>query len=361
MNKHYFSRLLSLLLVLFISSCGGGGDSSDASPNSRKKGTVYGVVFDAPVSGSKVTVWEFKDGTVGRNLGSAVTDQLGNYEVEVTSASMPIYVEALGGAYRDPITSEVITVSNGKSLTMSSVANYQEGVTQPIMVTPLTHMVSGLTEFNVQAGVSASSAINDALERFESMYGFDVNEIKPIDITQGGQSSYAQSGHKYGALLTAYSSFSGDLINKYPSDESRTLYTSMHLSDIQYRDIRADGVLDGQEVDGNGVAKKMNFGQVDITADIYTNDLSQHTLIVVNNPDLNLSGTSAEDYQEFATQLNILGTSSDTSGVVAPRDMKPIDETPPEISREGGNVLAGADQITLAISDDVGVNDVTVS
>ncbi|MGR5286348.1 tandem large repeat [Vibrio maritimus] len=360
MNKLYLVRILTLLLVIFISSCGGGGEGTDASPNTRKTGTIYGVVFDAPVSGAKVSVWEFRDGKVGRQLGESTTDQLGYYEIDVTTASMPLYVEARGGAYRDPLTDQVITVSNGKSLTMSSVANFAEGSEQPVMVTPLTHMVTGLAEFNVAGGVSMSNAISDALTRFNTMYGFDVNEVRPIDITQGGQSSYAQDGHKYGALLTAYSSYASDLINKYPTEESMTLYTSMHLSDIQYRDIRADGVLDGEEVDANGVAKRINFGQVDINADVYTNHLSQHTLIVVNNPDLNLSGTLAEDYQEFANQINQLGTSSDTTRVVGPRNVQPIDETPPQIVREGVKVLAGADKITLAVSDGVGVNDVTV-
>ncbi len=67
MNKLYLVRILTLLLVIFISSCGGGGEGTDASPNTRKTGSIYGVVFDAPVSGAKVSVWEFRDGKVGRN------------------------------------------------------------------------------------------------------------------------------------------------------------------------------------------------------------------------------------------------------------------------------------------------------
>lgn len=82
------------------------------------------------------------------------------------------------------------------------------------MLTPLSNLAAGLAKYKISQGATDESAFSTALDSINSMYGFDVNETKPIDITKGGQSSFASTGHQYGALLTAYSSYSYDLIKK---------------------------------------------------------------------------------------------------------------------------------------------------
>ncbi len=352
-NKTGFSFLF---LAFLLTACGGG--DSDSTPPERSTGTISGIVFDAPVSGSIVTVWEYKDGKLGRQLGQTTSDQNGNYSISVKSLSMPVYVLAEGGAYRDPVTEEVISISNDKHIEMTSVINYSEGSNQSVMVTPISHMVTGLAEYNIEKGQTASSAVSSAIAIINSMYGFNVNETKPIDITQGGQSSSVTNGHKYGALLTAYSSYSKDLIDLYPIEESYALYTSMHLSDIQYRDIRADGLLNGKESDSNGIQLGLSFGQVTVNSDLYTNILSQHVMIVVNDPVLNLSGTKASEYQSFSQKINSLGIYGD-EGVIPGRDLIPIDVTAPTATRIGDVMLAGKDTLNIKVTDDIGVNNVS--
>lgn len=46
---------------LLLSACGG-GDGGDNTPPARNTGTISGNVFDAPVNGAKIEVFEFKDG-----------------------------------------------------------------------------------------------------------------------------------------------------------------------------------------------------------------------------------------------------------------------------------------------------------
>ncbi|NAX20305.1 tandem large repeat, partial [Vibrio sp. V39_P1S14PM300] len=346
-----------------LASCGGGGgggSKKDSTPPDRATGTISGKVYDAPVSGATVSVWEYKDGKLGRKLGESKSDQSGYYSVPVKSSSMPVYVKASGGAYRDPITEEVISASNGKTMTMSSVANFSEGTSQSIMLTPLSNMATGLAEYKIERGESATNAVTSSVNTISDMYGFDVNETTPIDITKGGQSSNATDGHKYGALLTAYSSYAKDLIDRYPTEESKTLYTSMHLSDIQYRDIRSDGVLDGKEADANGVELGMSFGQVDVNSELYTNVLSQHVMIVVNDPALNVSGTKPSEYRDFSEQLNKLGTPNGNGGALPPRDEVAIDQDAPTVTRNSDSVLAGDAKIIIDLKDDVGVKDLTV-
>ncbi|MCZ8486233.1 hypothetical protein O9993_15150 [Vibrio lentus] len=62
----------------------------------------------------------------------------------------------------------------------------------------------------------------------------------------------------------------------------------------------------------------LTFGQQKVSSDIYNNDwqMPQHVLIVVNDPNLNISGTDADDYVEFSRKINDQGTNSGTGGVI---------------------------------------------
>ncbi|WP_409591164.1 tandem large repeat [Vibrio jasicida] len=343
---------------LLLSACGG-GDGGDNTPPARNTGSISGNVFDAPVNGAKIEVFEYKDGKVGRLLASTTSDAFGDYKLEFESSSMPLYVVAQQGSYTDPLTKEIVSSSAGKTLRLEGVVNFSEGSDQKLMLTPLTNIVSGLAKYKISGGESGSDAVSEALDSINGMYGFNVNETTPIDITKGGQSSFATPGHQYGALLTAYSSFSYDLIKKYDQSEDN-VYTSMHFADIQFRDVIADGLLDGLEIsDSTGAVTPLTFGQQRITSDVYTQDLSQHVLIVVNDPELNISGTDADDYVAFSQKINDLGSHGTTDGVIPPRDETEIDTTPPTITRTDSDVLARTDSVDIRLNDDIGVQSVS--
>ncbi|MCL9783470.1 hypothetical protein M9194_18750 [Vibrio sp. S4M6] len=353
----------SLLLAILVVSCGG-GDSGDSSPQTRATGTISGNVYDAPIAGSTVYIWEFQNGKLGRLLATTKTDAFGNYSTSIESASMPLFISAQGGAYIDPVSQSTVSDNNGKTIRMDSVINYSEGVNQNLMVTPLTNMVAGLTEFKIaNQGANAESAISESLSTIDEMYGFDVNSVLPVDITKGGQSSYATDGHKYGALLTAYSSIADDFKSDCSASDCEQLYTSINLADIQYRDISSTGQLDGYEADlARGGTKRLSYGTQEVTSDLYTNTMSQHVLIVVNDPSLNLSGTKAADYDDFSTKINQQGTPGhEGGGAIPPRDEKPMSTEAPKVKRLDSDVLAGAyDQLELELDDDIGVESVTV-
>ncbi|MGF1696308.1 tandem large repeat [Vibrio lamellibrachiae] len=342
-----------------LSACG--GDSSDentSEPPSREVGSISGIVYDAPVSGANVYVWEYVDGQIGKLLGRTTTDAFGNYFMSLEASNRLLLVSAQGGGYVDPLTNETVSVSNGKVLRLDSVINYAEGDRHSLMITPLTNMVAGLARFKIENGVSDSYAVNQSLQAINGLYGFDVNTTRPIDITQGGQSSFATPGHKYGALLTAYSSLSYDLIEKYGNPNN--VYTSMHLADIQYRDVSSNGLLDGQEVHPHtGMQTPITFGMQRVTSDLYTAGLAKHVLIVVNDPELNISGTQPSDYIEFSHQINALGTpGGGGSGVIPPRDGDDIDTDPPEVERTDDAVLAKIDKIDVKVSDNIGIDEI---
>ncbi|NOH65031.1 hypothetical protein F0265_24455, partial [Vibrio sp. RE88] len=356
--KNIAKLFFTIIVILSLSSCGGGG-GGDSSPRARDKGTISGIVFDAPVSKAVVTAYEYQNGQVGRKLGSATTSPYGEYSIEVDASSMPLYIEAKGGAYMDPLSDKVVDTSLGKPIYMASVLNYGEGNDQQVMITPLTHMVAGLAEYKIKLNADAATAIDESLNTINSMYGFNVNSVSPIDITKGGQSSTATDGHKYGALLTAYSSYAYDFL--VTDEHGGDVYTSMNLSDIGYRDIAADGLLNGKELDSSGSFEKpISFGAEPVTADVYTNAMARHLLIVVSDPSLNVSKTPIEDYQLMAEHLNNLGTGSD-GGVIPDRVPEEIDEHAPTATRQGTEVLKGTEAIDIILADEVGVSSAVVT
>ncbi|MGU3846967.1 hypothetical protein ACVZHT_36085, partial [Vibrio diabolicus] len=87
-------------------------------------------------------------------------------------------------------TNETVSVSNAKTLKFEGVVNFKEGSEQKLMLTPLSNLAAGLAKYKISQGSTDESAFSTALDSINSMYGFDVNETKPIDITKGGQSSF---------------------------------------------------------------------------------------------------------------------------------------------------------------------------
>ncbi len=358
-TKNTIKPTLGLIAASLLLSACGGGDGGDNTPPARNTGSISGNVFDAPVNGAKIDVFEYKDGKVGRKLDSTTSDAFGDYKLEFESSSMPLYVVAQQGSYTDPLTKEIVSSSANKTLRLEGIVNFSEGSDQKLMLTPLTNIVSGLAKYKIANGESGSDAVSEALDSINGMYGFNVNETKPIDITRGGQSSFATPGHQYGALLTAYSSYSYDLIQKYGQSDDK-VYTSMHFADIQFRDVIADGLLDGLEIsESTGAVTPLTFGQQRITSDVYTQDLSQHVLIVVNDPELNISGTDADDYVAFSQKINDLGSHGETDGVIPPRDETEIDTVPPIVTRTDNDVLARTDNVDIQLNDDIGVQSVS--
>lgn len=75
---YIFMRIFSFLklfaglgLILLISSCG--GESKDTSPPKRETTSVSGILFDAPIAGARVVLWEYANGAIGKKLGETRT------------------------------------------------------------------------------------------------------------------------------------------------------------------------------------------------------------------------------------------------------------------------------------------------
>ncbi|MCG7491082.1 hypothetical protein MHN79_16440, partial [Vibrio sp. Of14-4] len=365
--------LFIILTLLLISSCGGGGGGGDSAPRSRTQGTITGVVFDAPVSGASVEIYEYKNGSLGRKLGSDITSASGHYSIDIESASMPLYISAKGGGYEDPFSGNAVYGSKGKPVYLASVTNYTEGSTQNVMVTPLTYLVTGLTEYRIKQGRSVNSAITTSTKDLSELYGFDVSTTQPVDLTLNVTSNVT-NGHKYGAVLTAYSSYAWEFLKPNP-DEGKDTYTSLHLADLGYQDITFDGKLNGRKRDEGGqFSEDVEFGsKATLDADFYTHIIAQHIMSAVSNPEINrttgyqdfadfIKSPSFDQYKAMADELSKVNGSNENPDEIFPQRYTPgeqppsIDDMPPTVDYpKEGDVLAGQDIIALNLVDNVGI------
>ncbi|NOH73229.1 hypothetical protein F0225_18085 [Vibrio pectenicida] len=348
-----YCTYLALIVSLILTACGGGGGGGgkgDSSPPSRATGSISGTVFDAPVSGALVKVWEYKNGKIGRLLGQATTASDGQYSVAVKTASMPVLIDVEGGLYEDPFSNKRIELVKGSSLKFQSLINYAEGANQTAMVTPLTYAAAGLAKYKIRQGMDSQQAINASNDKIASLYGFNALTVRPSDVIKATQGVDIEGGYsvqnQYGLLLAAYSSYARDVLSSQVAADSGFVdtdntYTSAYLARVQYEDALADGKMDGIFL-YSGLNTSSTFGPANVTADTYSEILAQHIMIVANELDI------TTDFSVYSKQVQ--GKDDGIS----------LDSTPPNIDRVEEKVLLGTGSVEFTLTDNIGVKNASV-
>jgi hypothetical protein len=202
-----------LCTVLALSACGG---SSGGEPASESFGTISGTAAKGIVRNALVTALELdSSGKELRTLGTATTDEKGNYELPVNKdyAGGPILFKL--SALSDGSTRMVCDISDGcknnvkfgETLSLgedfkieSILPNVEKGTKAKAHITPFTHMAAK----RVLAGSVSPDAIKKAFSEVSQVVGIDVLKTAPMDITkisEGSESSEEQ--RVYGAFLAA--------------------------------------------------------------------------------------------------------------------------------------------------------------
>ncbi|WP_339388009.1 hypothetical protein, partial [Vibrio caribbeanicus] len=348
---------LSILIILpFLNACGGGGGGGgkDNSPPSRQSGTISGVVFDAPVKGATVTVYEYQNGATKRVLGSGVSNVKGQYTIKIKgAASTPILITAERGEYYDPFSKETVQVGDTK---LRSVSIYEEGNDQDVMVTPLTNIVAGLTAYKIEVDKkSTKTAISESLKALKDLYGFDVNQTTPNDILKSGGAGTDSNGYQYGALLTAFSSMGNECITKAKDtdEEMKEKCSSIYLANLAYRDVVEDGDLNGFSDSERLITFKP------LSEETYTSELAHHMLIALSDP-INLSMQNASDYVAYANAITNVGTDKKLDIFPIQRERKTLEKSAPEVTRlQEASVLFGQSSVIyLGLKDETGVGNI---
>jgi len=295
----------ALLLALSLSglvACNGipGAESGDVAPQ-RPSSTISGFVVDDAISGALFNVYAFDNGVQGELLASTITGPDGAYEIEIDSLEQrPLLIEVRGGSYIELATGQQINLKDDQVL--RAVVIYQPGQAVSLMVTPLTHLVTALVEYQTSTGKGVEQAIAGAKTEINSLFGFDVASVYPRSIADQGLDSDLSDEHLYGFFLSALSSWTkriSELNNLAPHE----VYNSIYLSQILYNEIASDGLLDGKAISrGSGNETALALGEVVLGPDRYRIAFAQHMLAMAAGP-ANATSVTVEQLRPFAFQF----------------------------------------------------------
>ncbi|HKB52832.1 MAG TPA: hypothetical protein VKD22_02465 [Ramlibacter sp.] len=226
---HHLRRLVALVALLVLASCGGG--TADTTQSS-----ISGNVIKGPVSGATVKALAVSGGLAGAQVASTVTDADGAFVLAMGDYTGPVMLQTSGGSYVDEATGTTMSVATGDTMTAMLPTMARGATIAGVQVTPLTGMAQtmaarlsgGLTDANI-------AAANQAVGHYFMVD--DIVRTRPMNpLVAGSASAASQSMVNYGMALAAMSQYARNAAIPVSS----TFVTAL-MNDA------ADGVLDGQD------------------------------------------------------------------------------------------------------------------
>ena len=299
-----------------LAACGGSGGGSSL-PSPIPSGTVKGVAHDNVLIGSKITVYQYSGGTKGASLGTATTNNDGNYSLSVQCETTSLLLEATGGYYMEEASRAQVNLKAGQVL--RAVVNFKTRDTISTQLTPFTHMAAGLAEYRIKHGTSAGAAVESANQDISEMLGFDIIKTKPVDVTNPLNATvFVSNEHRYGFLSAAISGWTMYASSKVEPDSIHANFNSIAFAQLVYRDISSDGVLDGKGLDNTNQLEPLSFGLLPLNANVYRHGLAAHLIQFADKSENNHTNLKGAALQSFASAY--AAYSGAIYGNVAPLD-----------------------------------------
>ncbi len=347
MIKKMIGFLLSVFFVSLV-SC-----ANDATPQRRPSSSVEGFAVDAQIVGGTVTVYSFREGVKGEGLGSTVTDEKGFYTLDLSAPDQHVLIEVKDGSYTEEASGQGVNMKPGQVL--RAVTFYRSGSRVDLMVTPFTNLAAGLVAFKIREGSSIQNAVTEATSAISTMAGIDILTTTPHNITDIENVSTTFTHElKYGFMTAAISSWTAEA-SVSNGAEPHTIWNSIGLSQVMYRDISEDGLLDGKGLDPNsGTVLDLGFGLVPLDANSYRSGFARHLMAMVAS-EQNKTGITLS--QAVPRAQNLGGLGHPIFGNLSP---EPIDSEGPIITPAEAEGLFHNRVITWAVnvSDIVGLKSV---
>jgi hypothetical protein len=293
-NKYLALACLGVFAVV-LAGCGSSGGSAEQSVN----GLINGSAIKGPVANADISAFSIgMNGIKGDLIGSAHTDNEGNFSIMVGTHSGPVLVEMSGGHYTDEATGTIMNVSQGDIMT-SVVPLFTSGeMMDKVHITPLTSMAQTLAQ-NMPGGMTEDNIANahNAVGMHFSVS--DILHVHPIDplMHNSGTESNQDMIH-YGMALAAMSEYA-----KSMNLDTCSVVTSF-MDDI------SDGQLDGM-MNGSGIMMRggmmgggMMGGNTMMPVNAGTGGLSDAMEDFVHSL-MNRSGVTFQDMEALIDQLHV--------------------------------------------------------
>lgn len=232
------------LALLLITACGGGGGdgTSDQAPGT---GSISGSVTKGPVASATVMAYGIAAGSMGAQLGSAVTDASGNFTMTVGTHDGPVLLRVNGGSYKDEATGATMAMGSGDVMTAVMPAVSPGASVNGIQVTPLTSMAQARAQ-QMAGGMTAANiaAANAAMGNYFMVS--DVLHVHPMNpVAPGSGAGAGADARNYGMTLAAMSQYAKSLNMPFSSG-----MVTLMVGDA------SDGMMDGM-YGGNRISMSM--------------------------------------------------------------------------------------------------------
>jgi len=216
-NANIFKKtLLSVFIAATLSACGGDSSTSLINTSGMGNATLNGGVGKGIIKGGIITAFELKaDGTEKAEVGSAVTDSTGAYDLTLNSSYSggPIVIKLSAGAATKMVCDALkgcagtlygddVTLPTGFQMEAISPP-VASGSTMSVQITPFSHMAAANAKESLKNNIEVNKAVSDAVTQINKITGADILTTKPIDITKSlaGKSKDEQ---KYALLNAAF-------------------------------------------------------------------------------------------------------------------------------------------------------------
>lgn len=260
------------------------------------------VVLVAPIVGASVQVVRL-DGNPGEVIGRGVTDEEGNYTIELVDTVGAALVEVTGeagGATKEPLSQKQLRLSLTDSFA-AIVTDLKLGHSKTnVVVSPWSTLIAARARWDIETnGRTVADALARSTDLFVQHFGersfFD---SKPVDPTNGVTNGLS-TGSLHGFVTTALAMMGMDMSRRLqltPSSVITTLSLTQWLAD----DLRGDGVFnnrgrDGQPIniiDEQGLDKELTRAQLGAALGTF-----------ITSPD-NKSGIGLRDLTAIITSMS---------------------------------------------------------
>jgi hypothetical protein len=292
-----------------LSTCPTGDTSQDnritvdelvAAVNSALEGcagsetTLSGDAVKGPVQDAEVVAFAVgPDGGRGARIGSAMTDESGNFHMALGDFSGPLMLQMIGGSFDDEATGTHMPMGVNDMMT-AAIPDVGAGSTlSDVQITPLTSMAQRMAA-NMPGGMTPANIArsNAAMGRY-----FDVSDIitvHPMDPTAPDSGASAdQDQRDYGMAIAAMS----ELASSMGMTTASGMVTAM-MNDAS--DDVMDGMMGGRAIDMGGMGGMMH-GRM-MPRDAGTSGMAAAMMSFVESPE-NRSGVMLQDMQLMIDRL----------------------------------------------------------
>jgi hypothetical protein len=326
---------------------------------------ISGHAVDGLIASGDVSVYDFKDGRKGAVMGTGITDELGAFTTTIegvsTTESQFVMACVESGSYTEEASGTEIILQEGDEL--CAIKLFQPDSDFSVVINPWSHYAVASALYKIDQGEDVISAVDAANTAISTVYGFNILDTVPRDLTD-----IVHSGQPYDDAMKMATSIAG--ISQFVLGAANGVGVSQHSDDfssiklhaIIFNDIAADGILDGIGLsnDGNSTIS-LGMGNVLFDRETYSKDFAISNLEFVRS---NKNVTDITDVEILSEQARIASSTSAIFPVIPEGQPVPsLDSEAPVVTFNltANAFLSGNIDLTGTVTDFSGVQTLVLN